>query len=165
MLSLVAVVLLFGASGCAAKSGDGGAAPTVCTSGTFTLGEMVPDTNLMHPGGACNACHATAERRAPIFSVSGTVYPTLHEKDDCNADSSVEGTRVVITGANGQMLMIVVNATGNFLSLEPVAFPFSAKVVHNGNERAMGAHQSTGDCNSCHTEQGASGAPGRIMAP
>jgi predicted CXXCH cytochrome family protein len=29
-------------------------------------------------------------------------------------------------------------------------------------ERAMGVAQSTGDCNSCHTEKG---APGRIMLP
>jgi predicted CXXCH cytochrome family protein len=25
--------------------------------------------------------------------------------------------------------------------------------------------QETGDCNSCHTEQGRNGAPGRILLP
>jgi mono/diheme cytochrome c family protein len=29
----------------------------------------------------------------------------------------------------------------------------------------MGAKQTIGDCNSCHTPTGANGAPGRIAAP
>jgi predicted CXXCH cytochrome family protein len=29
----------------------------------------------------------------------------------------------------------------------------------------MSGAVTAGDCNSCHTEQGANGAPGRIMAP
>jgi hypothetical protein len=29
----------------------------------------------------------------------------------------------------------------------------------------MPVKQTSGDCNSCHTVNGANGAPGRIMAP
>ena len=31
--------------------------------------------------------------------------------------------------------------------------------------RMMVASQTAGNCNSCHTQNGANGAPGRIMAP
>src|SRR5690242_18981529 len=57
---------------------DGGVVvfPTVCTSGTYTIGEDIPDKNLMHPGGACNTCHATEREKPPIFSIAGTVYST-----------------------------------------------------------------------------------------
>jgi hypothetical protein len=35
----------------------------------------------------------------------------------------------------------------------------------SGPGGAMGAAQSTGDCNSCHTVEGTNGAPGRILLP
>jgi hypothetical protein len=34
-----------------------------------------------------------------------------------------------------------------------------------GRERIMSAGQTNGDCNSCHTQNGAMSAPGRIMLP
>jgi hypothetical protein len=37
--------------------------------------------------------------------------------------------------------------------------------MKNGKERAMVAAQTDGDCNKCHSEHGASLAPGRIMLP
>ncbi len=40
-----------------------------------------------------------------------------------------------------------------------------AKVKQNGKERAMQAAQMSGDCNSCHTQDGLMSAPGRIVAP
>jgi hypothetical protein len=43
--------------------------------------------------------------------------------------------------------------------------PYTVEVRYQGRVRAMTTPQSTGDCNSCHTEQGAKGAPGRIMLP
>jgi hypothetical protein len=46
-----------------------------------------------------------------------------------------------------------------------VMFPYSAKVSYMGRERAMAAMQTTGDCNSCHTQGGANSAPGRILLP
>jgi len=37
--------------------------------------------------------------------------------------------------------------------------------MHPPTASAMSALQTTGDCNGCHTEAGASGAPGRIQLP
>lgn len=54
---------------------------------------------------------------------------------------------------------------GNFHTQERVVFPIHAKVVMDERERPMGPAQTTGDCNGCHTQQGANGAPGRIMQP
>jgi len=49
--------------------------------------------------------------------------------------------------------------------LGAVAMPYTAKVKYNGLERVMVASQTTGDCNSCHTQAGTKGAPGRILLP
>ena len=69
------------------------------------------------------------------------------------------------TDANGHTLTIAVNSAGNFYTTAAVATPFHAKVVYGAAERAMSAAQTSGDCNSCHTESGANSAPGRIMLP
>jgi hypothetical protein len=146
------------------------AAPT-CTSGkTWTLGDR--GSSLMHPGGACMTCHAK-NPNAPLFSIAGTVFPSGHEPDDCNgANGATLGLQVVITDAKSKVTTLGVNSVGNFYSFDPsqggpaIAFPIHAKVVENGGkERAMTAAQSNGDCNSCHTQNGANSAPGRIAAP
>lgn len=119
----------------------------------------------MHPGVACINCHAT-KFDAPRFTIAGTVFPTEHEPDDCNGLSgTTSGVKVVITGADGKVLTLPVNAVGNFYTTTAVAKPFKAKVVAGTKERAMNAAQTSGDCNSCHTETGANNAPGRIAAP
>lgn len=42
--------------------------------------------------------------------------------------------------------------------------PYTAKVIRDGVESKMLTPQSNGDCNACHSVDGASGAPGRIVA-
>jgi Tfp pilus assembly protein PilV len=42
---------------------------------------------------------------------------------------------------------------------------YHASVTTNGTTSSMVAAQATGDCMSCHTQAGANGAPGRILAP
>ncbi|HEY3357330.1 MAG TPA: hypothetical protein VGQ83_29035 [Polyangia bacterium] len=136
------------------------AAPT-CTSGAYTgFGEDIGA--LMHPGRACNACHGSGG--GPIFSIAGTLYPTGHEYNDCNGAGQA-GAQVVITGADGRVLTLTPNTNGTFTSYGVIALPYHAKVVAGGRERAMSAAQQSGDCNSCHTQAGASGAPGRIVVP
>jgi hypothetical protein len=119
----------------------------------------------MHPGGECITCHAS--HNGPSFVIAGTVYPTAHEPIDCNGfDGSNHKVDVVITDAAGQVVTVSVNSVGNFHSTQSIAMPFHAKVVSStGAERQMIAAQMTGNCNGCHTETGANGAPGRIMAP
>jgi hypothetical protein len=135
----------------------------VCTSKTtWTRGDR--GSSLMHPGRACITCHDA--NGGPSLTIAGTVFPTLHEPDDCNGvNGTTAGMTVVITDANNQSITINVNSAGNFFSQQTIAMPFHAKVVSGGKSRSMVAAQTTGDCNSCHTVQGTNSAPGRIQAP
>jgi hypothetical protein len=109
----------------------------------------------------------------PRYVIAGTLYPTAHEPDLCDGVSSTGGTQgaeVVIIGASGQMLTLTPNSAGNFFYSGTLAEPYQAKVVYQGRERAMIEAQTSGDCNNCHTQEGAmpSGplkAPGRILLP
>jgi len=117
---------------------------------------------IMYPGEGCLGCHRA-------FQVAGTAYPTLHEPNRCNGfDGFYDGTyeyEVVITDANGQESRLLINSAGNFYAMNPIATPYHAKVVVRGQERAMTAAQTVRECNSCHTQDGANSAPGRIMMP
>jgi hypothetical protein len=136
-------------------------APTVCTSGqTWTRGNR--GSSAMHPGMACINCHQSSD--GPSLAIAGTVYPTVHEPDDCDGVTG-GAVHVVITDATGQTFQLNVNSAGNFYSSAPIAMPFHAKVVSASGERAMTAAQTTGDCNSCHTVNGANSAPGRNTVP
>jgi hypothetical protein len=143
---------------CGATGGDPlNAAPT-CTSGLTWFGEDGP---MMDPGRTCISCHASSFE-APKFTIAGTVYPTGHEPDNCYGTNTVS---VQITDANGGTMTLTPNAAGNFYSIAAVAFPIQAKVIAGGKERVMTAAQPSGDCNTCHTQTGASMAPGRIVVP
>jgi mono/diheme cytochrome c family protein len=43
--------------------------------------------------------------------------------------------------------------------------PYRVKVTDGTNTRVMAGNFTAGDCNSCHTKDGANNAPGRILAP
>jgi hypothetical protein len=116
----------------------------------------------MHPGVACIACHT--QDNGPTFAIAGTVFPTAHEPDDCDGLTTT-GATVEITGSDGKTLTLTVNSAGNFYSATKVAKPYKAKVIVGTKSRDMAGAQTDGDCNSCHTTDGANGAPGRIMAP
>ncbi len=147
-----------GASGAAPTSGAYNT-PTVCTSNqTWT---STDESSLMDPGQACITCHL---RKGPKFTIAGTVYPSAHEPDNCYGSSSAT-IKVVVTDAQNKVTTLSVNETGNFRSSVAVAAPFRVKVVDGAKERPMAGTLTAGDCNSCHTEKGANGAPGRIMAP
>ncbi|HEU4729065.1 MAG TPA: hypothetical protein VFT22_14270 [Kofleriaceae bacterium] len=142
---------------CTAGGGFGG--PAVCTSGnTWTGGNE--ESPLMHPGRACISCHAGGE--GPRFRIAGTVYPTGHEPDDCFGATSAT---VEITDATGHVTTLPVNSAGNFFTQNAIAFPIQVAVVANGMRRAMAGSPPNGDCNSCHTRDGANMAPGRIALP
>ena len=151
-----------------AAGGTGGTAPDpfatapTCTSGTmWTQGNHGSDD--MNPGRACITCHNMGD--GPTLTIGGTLYPTAHEPDLCNGTNGANGARVVITGADGRTLTLTPRASGNFNSETQVMLPYRAKVTYMGRERAMAAMQTSGDCNSCHTQTGANSAPGRILLP
>jgi hypothetical protein len=134
---------------------------SACASGQYYSG--IDGSSGMSPGIACIGCHASAGGEAPLFTAAGTVYSGAHEPDNCYGTNV--GASVVITDATGQTYTLPVNRAGNFFFAGSMPLPFTAKVTNGGNERAMVTPQMNGDCNSCHTQQGASGAPGRIMLP
>ena len=154
-----------GASGRGGAGGTGGDPFSVapkCTSGTMWTGGNRGSAD-MNPGRACITCHSTMN--GPSLTIAGTVYPSAHEPDLCNGANGTNGARVVITGADGATLTLTPGTSGNFNSRTAVKTPFKAKVTYMGRERAMAASQTSGDCNSCHTQTGANSAPGRILLP
>jgi hypothetical protein len=169
-----------GGSSVAGSGGDTGSAgsdpgtdplfsdpPTCSSNAKWTKGNN--GSSSMHPGGTCIQCHSTSFG-APKFLFAGTVYATGHDPNDCNGvNGKTTAAQVIVTDANGQEYSAAVNKAGNFLGY-PVAgktfkAPYTARVVSGGKERAMSGHQTSGDCNSCHTDSGAQGAPGRIALP
>ena len=138
--------------------------PPTCTSNT-TWTRGTSGSGSMEPGMACISCHASSGGEAPAFTIAGTIYPTAHEPDLCNGASGTDGAQVVITGANGVSTTVTPNGAGNFYYTGTVATPFRAKVIYMGRERDMAAAQTSGDCNSCHTQNGTMSAPGRIILP
>lgn len=147
---------------CLAQTPDAGIpdTPPQCTSNAYwTFGDS--GSSRMHPGMACIACHSR-DFEAPSLTVAGTVYPTVHEPDDCNGTG---GAQVVITEANGTAHTLTPNSVGNFYIRTALQFPIRAKVVANGLTREMVTPQMSGDCNSCHSQNGSMDAPGRIILP
>ncbi len=137
----------------------GGDPESVCSSGV-TAGPDTFGTPLMKPGGACISCHSESD--GPSFALAGTVYKTLHEPNDCNG---MTGVKVLIIDANGTTFTLPVNEAGNFTRVTNFARPYTAMVVRGNRTKKMNTPQTNGDCNQCHTEKGANGAPGRITAP
>jgi hypothetical protein len=123
----------------------------------------------MMPGHACIACHeqtiAATGEDAPSFGFGGTAFPSGHEPDDCIGSGS-EGARVTVTDATGRTFTATLNHSGNFfVGAELPTFPITAVLEFQGRKRAMTTPQTSGDCNSCHTQEGDDGAPGRITLP
>jgi hypothetical protein len=140
------------------------AAPT-CTSNT-TWNGGTDGSSLMEPGQACISCHTRNGGEAPTFAIAGTLYRTGHEPNNCNGASGTSGAHVVVSGSNGTSITLAPNSAGNFYSSTFLSAPYTAKVVNgSGIERVMVSTLSTGDCNSCHSQTGANGAPGRITLP
>lgn len=135
-------------------------ATSVCASGVKWIGGK-SESPEMNPGQACITCHAT--EKGPSLLIAGTVYSKLTQANDCNG---LAGVKVQITDANRQVTTLTSNAAGNFYlqaGMGTIALPYTAKIItSSGGERPMVSPQMSGDCNTCHTEMGSGGAPGRI---
>jgi len=161
---LVASQLLL--AGCQADKRFEHVPATVCASGEiWTYSDK--DSPLMNPGRSCVKCHLETndELHAPFYKVAGTVMHALHEADDCRGAAQMT---IILTDADGKDWVMTGNSAGNFW-LPPesaVAMPYEARIVDQfGNERIKQQPVSDGDCASCHTSDGANGAPGRILPP
>jgi mono/diheme cytochrome c family protein len=132
-----------------------------CSSGKFYDQDGPPST-VMNPGLPCLTCHGNNNKR---LSFAGTVYSASHEPDLCNGVTGNGNTRVLLIDANGDTHEMAVNAVGNFNRVTTIPLPYRAMVIQGLKTRMMNTPQTSGDCNGCHTQSGANGAPGRIMAP
>jgi hypothetical protein len=159
MAVVIAVAPLVVLLGCGRP--DLGTPPTVCSTHAVSNGE----SPIMEPGGDCIGCHSSGE--GPSFTFAGTVMAALNDGTNC---SGVEGVTVTITGSDGRSLALTSNAVGNFYlgaQSGTITFPYKAEVTRAGKTVQMLTSRSAGetDCASCHTAEGTSGAPGRIVAP
>lgn len=147
-----------------ATGGGGGTVMTTCASNlTWSFGDT---TAGMNPGEACIACH-TMKNKGPRDGFMGTVYPALHEAKLCMVTSVPAGVTVEILDMGGTVrstLSVGAFSDGNFRGgTTGVPSPYRARIKVNGQLRAeMMTPQTNGDCNVCHTAQGAQGAPGRL---
>lgn len=145
--------------------GGGGMVTTTCTSGvTWSFGDNLG--SRMNPGEACATCHLS-RRQGPVAGFMGTVYPGLHEATLCTVTSVPSGLAVEIldsTNVVRRTFPISSYGDGNFYGGSVgTPSPYRARVVQNGVVKSeMVGLQTNGDCNVCHTAQGAQGAPGRI---
>ncbi len=159
-----AVSLALGAIGCGEGEDDEGGSlesvgTDVCASGKRWSG-ATSGSPLMLPGEDCIGCHASGE--GPSYTIAGTVYSELAQTNGCAGVSSVE---VEITDATGKVITLSTNAAGNFATGQAVTMPIGARLRQAGKVRAMAASVNAGSCNTCHTADGTSSAPGRILAP
>lgn len=132
------------------------AAPTCSSKSTWSKGESAE----MRPGEACISCHT--ENGGPRISLAGTAYATGHEPNDCEGAA---GATIVIVDAENREHRLTTNRAGNFHLEQAIPLPYRAHILTTKGERFMVSPQSSGDCNSCHTQNGANSAPGRITLP
>ena len=131
--------------------------------------------NDMEPGNTCIQCHG--QQGGPTYKIGGTVFRNLITETGCYASGKAGSVvppatyTVEITDANAKVFKTTTSSlSGNFhmssKSMSGFTPPYTARVLDAaGNARKMTTKQTSGDCNSCHTADGAQGAPGRIVAP
>lgn len=138
-----------------------------CSSNKFWPKASNAESPLMHPGRACIDCHSSGE--GPSFAIAGTAYPTGHEPDDCNSQPP-SGAKVQVLDASKKVVAeAAVNSAGNFYistrTLSRIPAGGRVQIVSSAGTRVMSDTPKTGDCNSCHTQDGTNNAPGRIVFP
>ncbi len=158
------LLLLLPLAACATDGKDSGDGPgdtaaTDCSTDSYWNGgnEESPD---MNPGEDCIACHSRGE--GPEFTLAGTVMGAYADLDDCNG---IQGVTVRVTDADGVVTELATTEAGNFYTRADIAMPYTIELEKDGQTSRMVSAQSDGACASCHTADGAGGAPGRVVAP
>jgi mono/diheme cytochrome c family protein len=145
-------------AGCSGDEEDGGSVPANCSTDEASNED---EGEQMRPGGNCIDCHRS-EDEGPSYTIAGTVMGAYHDDERC---VGVGGVTVEVTGADGKVISMSTNSVGNFFYTGNVATPYTAKVITAAGERPMAAPQTDTNCANCHTAEGTSSAPGRILAP
>lgn len=158
-MTVAGVLLLACQAGCGGgESSQLGVPPKMCSTVAVNAGL----TAEMEPGGDCVGCHAQGGG-APELLIGGTVMAALHDDTNC---AGIAGVTVRLTGADGNVLEMTTNGTGNFFKLKSeatLALPFHAEISRAGKTSKMLTAQSDTNCMSCHTAAGAKLAIGRIV--
>jgi hypothetical protein len=150
---------------------------STCASGLVYQGNAGRPT--MNPGLACRSCHlgqnfdnqnpAGLSKPDKAFFFMGTAYASLREDDRCLSANVPSGAKIEILDSSGAVkATLPINEAGNFFSDSTsagFALPYRARIVANGKTLQMATPQMDGDCNTCHTDSGRNGAPGRITWP
>ncbi|MEW5741329.1 MAG: hypothetical protein AB1938_20570 [Myxococcota bacterium] len=155
------------------------AAPSgaTCASGLVYQGNA--ESPLMNPGLACRSCHLgqNFDGQNPgglgepdkAFFFMGTAYASPREDDRCLSANVPAGAKVeILDSAGAVQATLPLNEAGNFYSSSTMAgftLPYRARITANGKSLEMASLQMDGDCNTCHTDSGRNGAPGRITWP
>ncbi len=171
-------------AGTCADLPDAGVVLTCASGARWTRG--INSSFDMNPGYACQECHlgrnfngqnpTLASKPGEAWFFMGTVFPGLHEEDRCNS-STPPGLKVEILDESRSVVVTMYPSTisGNFASHEDplrstrairwnqFTGQYTARVVNGRLVSEMTTLQTSGDCNTCHTERGRTGAPGRIV--
>ena len=127
----------------------------------FFIGCEGDENSVTHNQGiSCNNCHS--------FNASGTIFSklTAGNNDSSNVNDNytiklLSDTGTAITFGSGR-------GRGNKLTSSSIPSKFTAQVIDsNGkvvNSSMTNSHYvSRGNCNTCHSATGSSGAPGRVV--
>lgn len=123
------------------------------------------ESEHMHPGGNCISCH-TQEGEGPRYEVAGTIMGAVDDADDCQGVGDVT---VELLDPDGNVSLTMVSGeAGNFFSrdgLSAAQLPYTVRLTYDGRTSEMVTEQTDTNCMTCHTQEGASAAPGRILVP
>lgn len=141
----------------------------------------------MRPGQNCLRCHqdnptAPGAVQGPTWTAAGTIFANA----DSKSTDGVGRVHVKMTDADGRIVEVMSNSSGNFFTAEALTFPLREVLLEREGRtvsmpidpthpdtpafpptgtttRAFYAPQ--GSCNACHADPPIAGAPGRIYAP
>jgi hypothetical protein len=150
--SLALAALLLACGGLSEQVGT-----DVCLSGRRWTGHEVGDAE-MAPGSDCVGCHLAKD--GPQFVAGGTVYAALDNQDQIDRQCyGLEGVKVELEGADGQLWKMTTNRAGNFFfdgAPSLLVKPYVARFSYTKPDGTLVAPQmilpepSYGGCAQCH---------------
>jgi hypothetical protein len=117
---------------------------------------------LHRPGQPCLLCHDGALGDPPEFSVAGTVFQSVDDKQPAR------NARVELKAADGKSSSQTTNAAGNFYIQAQTWRPTYPLQVSVSYDSLMVSMQSNigrdGACASCHVDPSGPASPGHVYA-
>ncbi len=121
---------------------------------------------LHYQGKDCSSCHSAGNEY--IFNIGGTIFRKKDAGDESVADAAEGYTVELITRSCKSIVARKGSGSGNFFMRYELSEDFIPFVLDPNGKRvnrasAVHAPDRTA-CNSCHTQTGKNGAPGRIVS-